>query len=122
MAKTVRHLAQLELLVLLAIRRLGSSERHLAKIVCKLEERTSRDVNVANVYASLESMKQKGYLEGRREPCGRFGPGRKTRMIYGLTPLGDDELNLAVRDIFSMAEGVELWGRSPDEAPPGRME
>jgi DNA-binding PadR family transcriptional regulator len=111
MPKGDRHLAQFELLVLLALRRLEPADRHLANIVQQLETRTSRDINVANVYASLESMKQKGYLECWKQQRSRSGPGRKTRMTYSLTTLGEEQLNLAVRDIFSMAEGVDLWGR-----------
>jgi DNA-binding PadR family transcriptional regulator len=112
MGKADRHLAQFEILVLLAIRRLGAADHYLAKIFLELEENTGRGANMANVFASLENMKRKGFLEGQLQTHERSGPGRKTRMIYGLTPLGEDELNLAIRDIFSMAEGVDLWGRT----------
>jgi hypothetical protein len=31
-------------------------------------------------------------------------------MVYSLTPLGEDALNLALRDIFTMTKGLPLWG------------
>jgi DNA-binding PadR family transcriptional regulator len=109
MAKADQNLAQLEMLVLLAVMRLQPADRHLSKIVITLEERTSRWISVANVFTSLVSMTKKGYLEGRQEQECRPGPGRKTKMFYKLTQLGEEALNLALRDITSMTKGVQLW-------------
>src|SRR5688500_12092811 len=110
MAKAEHNLAQFEMLVLLAVLRLKADDRRLSKIVIELEDGTGRWIRPASVFTSLISMKKKGYLTAQEEIDFRAGPGRKTRMVYSLTPLGEDALNLALRDIFTMTKGLPLWG------------
>ena len=111
-AKPERHLGQFELLVLLAVHRLGpSSDPCLARITRELDVRTSRWISVGNVFASLKSLTKKRCLYSRVEDLLKLGPGRKSKCLYRLTRYGQDELNLALRDIYSMADGLELWCR-----------
>jgi DNA-binding PadR family transcriptional regulator len=110
MKAAVRNLAQLEMLILLAVSRLNNpDERSLASIFSELERNTARDVLYATVYTSLESMTRKGLLTSREHQRMAARPGRPKTKLYSLTPLGEDELNLALRDVFTMVEGVKLW-------------
>ena len=105
------NLAGFETLVLLAVLRLQQTDNaYGATIARELETRTSRWILVPAVYESLETMRKKGFLVCRQEAEPTPLRGGKRRRFYKLTAEGETVLNLAVRDVFSLAEGLPLWG------------
>jgi DNA-binding PadR family transcriptional regulator len=108
MANTRRGLAYGEILLLLAIRGLDSTGRHLYKIVKELESKTrTGDVNVANVFKSLKTLERKGFLESHKEECTRTS---KSRKLYALTAIGEQLLRSALGDITSLGGSDLLRG------------
>ncbi len=59
------HLAEFELMVLLAVMRLGENA-YGVPISHEIEARTGREAALGSVYASLERLEDKGFVESRR--------------------------------------------------------
>src|SRR2546422_656812 len=105
------NLGSFETVVLLAVMRLQQTDNaYGATIARELEARTSRWILVPVVYESLEPMRKKGYLVCRQEDEPTPHRGGKRRRFYRLTAEGETVINLAVRDVFNLAEGLPLWG------------
>lgn len=105
------NLGGFETLVLLAVLRLQESDNaYGAAIARELEARTSRWILIPAVYESLETMMKKKYLSCSQEEQPMHQRGGKRRRFYRLTAEGETVLNLAMRDVFSLAEGLPLWG------------
>ena len=91
---------EFELLVLLAILRLGNGAYGVT-IREELERETSRKLTLGTVYKTLGRLEGKGYLETRIGPPTRERGGRRKK-LYSLTEVGrevardriDDELHL----------------------------
>ena len=84
------HLGDLEELVLLAVRRLGS-EADGGGVRRELEERAGRSVSVSTIYVTLMRLEEKGYARSwKGEPTATRGG--KAKRLYDLTPEGLDAL------------------------------
>jgi DNA-binding PadR family transcriptional regulator len=86
-------LGQLELLLMLAVARLGD-EAYGGGIQKMLEETAGRSATIATIYVTLVRLEKKGYVSSRRE-----GPtpvrGGKAKRYFRLTPRGIDALKEA---------------------------
>ena len=74
-------LAEFELLVMLAVLRLGPGRAYTVTIAEDIRERTGRPVRRANVFAALRRLEGKGLISSRRgEPHPERG-GRPPRLV-----------------------------------------
>lgn len=107
-----KHLGDLEELVLLCVRRLGTKADGAA-VRAELAEVAGRKVSVSTAYVTLMRLEEKGYA---RSWMGEPSPerGGKARRLFDLTPAGAAALESrrAVRD--------RLWQVAPaDGVNPG---
>jgi len=99
------HTGEFELLVLLAILRLGE-DAYGVTIREELERETSRTLTLGTVYKTLGRMEGKGYLRTRVGPPTRERGGRRKK-LYDLTPVGLEAARLSLSDLRQMARGLE---------------
>ncbi len=99
------HPGEFELLVLLAILRLGESAYGIT-IRDEVESETSRTLTLGSVYKTLSRLEGKGYLQTRVAPPTRERGGRRKK-LYGLTPAGLEAARRSVADLVRMADGLE---------------
>ena len=79
----------------------------LALLRLEIESRTSREVSIGAVYATLERLETKGYVKSHRgDPTPERG-GRSKR-FFRVTPRGVAAVNRTQRALQSMTEGLDL--------------
>jgi len=101
----VPHTGGFELLVLLAVLRLGD-DAYGVTILRELESQTSRTLALGTVYKTVGRLEGKGYLRSRVAPPTRDRGGRRRKM-YTLTPRGLDAARRSVADLRQLAKGLE---------------
>ena len=97
---------EFELLVLLAILRLGD-DAYGVTVREEVERETSRTLTLGSVYKTLGRLEGKGYLETRIAPPTRERGGRRKKH-YNLTPPGLYVAQRALADLRRMMKGLEL--------------
>lgn len=105
------HLGQLELLVLLALLRLG--ENGYGVPVRKEIARTAgRRLTFATIYATLSRLEEKGLISGR---LGEPGPGRggRRKKFFVLSRAGTVALKRDLRAVERMTSGIDLSWEAP---------
>lgn len=95
---------EFELLVLLAILRLGEGAYGVT-IREELERETSRTFTLGAVYKTLGRLEAKEYLETRVAPPTRERGGRRKK-LYALTGNGLEAARRSLDDLRRMAEGL----------------
>lgn len=99
------HAGELELVVLLAIQRLGD-DAYGVTVLDELERRTSRSLTLGTVYKTLGRLEGKGWVRTTvAPPTGERG-GRR-RKLYQLTAHGTDAARNALTDLRRLAEGLD---------------
>jgi PadR family transcriptional regulator PadR len=96
---------EFELLVLLAILRLGS-DAYGVTVLEELERETSRDLTLGTVYKTLGRLEAKGYVRTRVAPPTRERGGRRKK-LYQLTSAGLDAARLSLADLRQLVRGLE---------------
>ena len=105
------HTGEFELLVLLAILRLGG-DAYGVTIREELERETSRTLTLGTVYKTLGRLEGKGHLRTRvAPPTGERGGRRKK--LYDLTATGMEAVRRSLSDLRQLAEGLEPELRLP---------
>jgi PadR family transcriptional regulator len=103
-------LGELELLVLLAIRRLGN-EAYGAAIRETIQAETGRAVTPGAIYPTLDRLERKGCVRSfTGEPTAERG-GR-ARRHFTLLPAGQREMQRAWGHVAALARGLPLASRS----------
>lgn len=103
---SVDHLAEFELLVMLAALRLGADEAYTVSIAADITERTGRSVRRANVHTTLQRLETKGLLSTwLGEP--RPERGGKPRRLVAVEPAGLEAVRAATGAIRSMVGGID---------------
>jgi DNA-binding PadR family transcriptional regulator len=100
------HLAEFELLVMLAIAALAENAYGVS-IATEINRRTGRDVAMGAVYATLGRLADKGYVTfslSEPEPV----RGGRARKLVTLTAAGLRALRLTTDSIARMLDGVAL--------------
>lgn len=100
------YLGEFEQMVLLALIRLKENAYGMT-IRQVIQERAERQVAIGQVYAALERLEAKGYLDSRvgdPEPI----RGGRSKKLYRLTGEGEVALARARRMMAMMADGLEL--------------
>jgi DNA-binding PadR family transcriptional regulator len=98
------HPGGFELLVLLAVLRLGD-EAYGVTIRDVVERETSRTVTLGAVYKTLARLETKGLLLTRVGPPTRERGGRRKK-LYSLTPVAVETTKQALDDLRRMASGL----------------
>ncbi|NIN11729.1 MAG: PadR family transcriptional regulator [Gemmatimonadales bacterium] len=102
----MRRAGEFELLVMLAVLRLGSGAYGVT-IREELERETSRVLTLGTVYKTLGRLEAKGYLRSRTsEPTAERGGRRKK--LYRVTPSGLTTIQHSLADLRRLAEGLKL--------------
>jgi DNA-binding PadR family transcriptional regulator len=102
----MRHAGEFELLVMLAVLRLGSGAYGVT-VREELEKETSRTLTLGTVYKTLGRLEAKGYLRSRTsEPTAERGGRRKK--LYQVTPSGLETIRYSLADLRRLAEGLNL--------------
>jgi DNA-binding PadR family transcriptional regulator len=96
---------EFELLVLLAILRLGD-DAYGVTIREEVERETSRTLTLGAVYKTLGRLEGKGHLETRVAPPTRERGGRRKK-LYALTPAGREAARRSLADLRRMTKGLE---------------
>ena len=98
-------LGEFEQMVLLAVHRQGSSGYGVS-IRREIEECAGREVTIGAVYATLDRLEQKGYVDSR---AGEATPtrGGRARKHFLLTPDGAAALRTARAMMDGLWDGVE---------------
>ena len=98
------YLGEFELLMLLAVLRLGE-DAYGVTIRDEIERETSREVTVGAIYKTLGRLQRKGYVSVRiGEPTPQRGGRRKK--LYRLEPLGSRALRQSVADLRRLTRGL----------------
>ncbi len=74
-------LAEFELLVMLAVVRLGPEEAYTVSIAEDIRSRTGRSVRRANVYTTLQRLEHKGFVSTRLGDARPERGGRPRRLV-----------------------------------------
>ncbi len=98
-------LGEFEQLVLLAVLRLGE-KAYAPGIGQLLEERADREMSRGTLYAALERLEGKGFLEWRIEASTSKRSGSRRR-LFQVTPAGVQALTTARAVLMGLWDGVE---------------
>lgn len=110
MGTNERFVGELELMVLLAVARLGEEAR-AADVRREIQARAGRKVARGALYVTLERLEDKGFVVWEtEEPV----PGRRgvPRRVFALTDAGLEALRVSHRAVASLAEGLRELLRS----------
>ena len=100
------HTGEFEMLVMLAVLRLGSGAYGVT-IREELERETPRRLTLGTIYKTLGRLVDKGYLRSRTgEPTAERGGRRKK--LYGLAPAGLVAIRNSLADLRRLASGLDL--------------
>lgn len=103
-------LGEFEQVVLLAVQRL-EGQGYGMSIRREIEKRTSRGVSIGGIYATLERLEKKGYLESWKGDSTPVRGGR-SRRHFELRPEGGEALLRSRGMLDRMWDGVEIAGGS----------
>lgn len=104
------YLGEFEQVVLLAVVRLGKSA-YGVPIRREIEERTGRQTSVGALYATLDRLESKGYLQSWFGESTAQRGGRSKR-FFRLLPAGEEALSRSKNMLDSMWRGVRVKGTS----------
>lgn len=101
-----QNLGELELLVLLAVMRLGENRAYAVSIADEIHQRTGRSVQRATVYVTLQRLENKGFISTRLgDPLPERGG--KPRRYARIGDLGRRALSDSRRAFSNMWSGLE---------------
>jgi|SRR5690242_15394418 PadR family transcriptional regulator len=102
------HLGEFEHIVLLAVLRLGD-HAYGVTVRREIELRTRREVSIGAIYATLDRLEAKGYVQSRAgDPTPERG-GRSKR-FFRVTAQGVSAVKRTHRALQSLTEGLDLVG------------
>lgn len=104
-------LGEFEVLILLAVLRLGA-DAYPPAVRADIERRTGRPLSRGAVYVTLDRLTAKGLLGSRLLEPADVKPGRPRR-YYRLTPRGLNGLRRALAAVDGMRSGLEALLEKP---------
>jgi PadR family transcriptional regulator PadR len=102
------YLGEFEQVVLLAVARLGQ-DAYGMRIRREIEERAARATSIGAVYATLDRLEAKGYVQARDDAS-----GGRARRFFDVTPAGRDALESARELQARMWAGLRLRVKRAD--------
>ena len=101
------YLGEFEHIVLLAVLRL-SDQAYGVTVLREIAARTRREVSIGAVYATLDRLEAKGYVQSRTgDPTPERGGGRSKR-FFRVTAEGVSAVNRTHRAIRKLSGGLEV--------------
>ncbi len=100
------NLGQLELLVLLALLRLGDTAYGVA-VHREIAGTARRRLSFATIYATLSRLESKGLVTSRLGPAGPDRGGRRKK-FFALTATGAATLKRSLQTVKRMTRGIDL--------------
>jgi|SRR5579864_4955673 len=102
------YLGEFEHIVLLALLRLGD-QAYGVTVRREIAARTRREVSVGAIYATLDRLEAKGYVQSR---SGNPTPerGGRSKRFFRVTAQGVSAVNRTHRALRSLTEGLDLVG------------
>jgi len=105
------HTGEFEMLVMLAVLRLGEGAYGVT-IREELEQETSRTLTLGTIYKTLGRLESKGYLRSHAsEPTAERGGRRKK--LYEVSAAGLRAVRRSLGDLRRLAHGVDLEVEAP---------
>lgn len=105
------YLGEFEHIVLLAVLRLAD-QAYGVTVRREIEVRTKREVSIGAIYATLDRLEAKGYVQSRAgDPTPERG-GRSKR-LFRVTAHGVSAVNRTRRALLRLTEGLDLLGSRP---------
>ncbi|HKW64114.1 MAG TPA: PadR family transcriptional regulator [Candidatus Acidoferrum sp.] len=102
------HLGEFEHIVLLAVLRL-TDQAYGVTVRREIQSRTKREVSIGAIYATLDRLEAKGYVQSREgDPTPERG-GRSKR-FFRVTAQGVSAVNRTHRALQSLTEGLNFLG------------
>lgn len=102
------YLGEFEHVVILAVLRLGD-QAYGVTVRREIEARTKREVSIGAIYATLDRLEAKGYMQSRPgDPTSERG-GRSKR-FFRVTAQGVSAVNRTHRALESLTEGLDILG------------
>jgi PadR family transcriptional regulator, regulatory protein PadR len=102
------HLGEFEILVLLAIMRLGD-DAYGMRIRRELEQRGKRSTSIGALYITLERLQSKGFVQSRLDDATPERGGRPKR-FFTINADGKKVLRESLNAFKSLAQGLALPG------------
>ena len=99
------YLGEFEEVVLLTVAMLGEEGYGIA-VKQEVEKRTSRDINLSAIHATLYRLEKKGFLNSKLGEATKIRGGKRKR-IFGITPYGVKSL----KEAKSLRE--DIWNSIP---------
>jgi DNA-binding PadR family transcriptional regulator len=99
------HAGEFELLVMLAVLRLGD-EAYGITVLDELERETARRFSLGAVYKTLGRLEAKDYLQCRIAPPSGDRGGRRKK-LYALTPAGLSAARRSLNDLRRLVAGMD---------------
>ena len=102
------YLGEFEHIVLLALLRLGD-QAYGVTARREIESRIKREVSIGAIYATLDRLEAKGYVQSR---VGNPTPerGGRSKRLYRVTAQGVSAVDRTHRALHSLTEGLDLLG------------
>ena len=105
------NLGNLELLVLLALLRLGDTAYGVL-VQREIARTARRRLTFATIYATLSRLESKGLVTSRLGDSGPFRGGRRKK-FYALSGAGSVALKRNLRAVGRMAQGIDASWEAP---------
>ena len=100
-------LGEFELIVLLAVLRLGDGDAYGMQVRREIAERTGRDVSIGAVYTTLDRLESKGFVRSEAGEATAVRGG-KAKRVFAVTLDGKHAIENSQRAVRSMLEGLKL--------------
>ena len=101
-------LKQTEQVVMLAILR-KQPDAYGVSIYEELENRLTKAVPMATIYATLETLDKKGFVKSKQGPATAERGGR-AKMFFEITGKGQAALNASLSALDRLRQGIKLAG------------
>jgi PadR family transcriptional regulator PadR len=100
------YLGEFEHIIVLALLRL-EDRAYGVTVRQEIEFRANREVSIGAVYATLDRLEKKGYVNSH---CGDPTPerGGRSKRFFRVTPKGVRAVNRTQQALYSMTEGLDL--------------
>ena len=102
------NLKQTEQVVMLAILR-KQPDAYGVSIYEELEKRLDKEVPMATIYATLESLEKKGFVKSKHGQATAERGGR-AKMFFEITGKGQSTLNASLNALDRLRSGIKLAG------------
>lgn len=102
-----KFLGEFEMVVLAALIRLGR-DAYGVSVMKEIEERAGRTVSIGALYATLNRLEKKGYVQTRMGEATAERGGRAKR-FFEITSEGELQMRKSTQALHNMLDGLGVW-------------